>query len=198
MAAYGGEWWCMVAGSAMECSMSESRVSAERRDVDPWRFTGGFLKSILSGMIPDEPAYADIPWTPVTKPLSQSKVALLSTAGLSMKDDAPFDMEMERQNPAIGDPSWRRLSADATSDSIEANHLHIDTGYVLRDLNVALPVDRLRELAAEGVIGSVAASHYSIMGYQGSDSSTLENKSGPEIAQAMQDEAVDLAVLAPV
>ncbi len=168
------------------------------RKVDPWRFTGGFLKNALSGGIPDEPNHPPIPWTPVEKPLAEAKVALLSTAGLSMKGDTPFDMEFERQRPTRGDPSWRKLRADATAADIEANHLHIDTGYVLRDLNVALPLDRLRELVGEGVVGSLAESHYSIMGYQGNDSSTLVGTSAPEIADAMRSEEVDLALLAPV
>jgi len=168
------------------------------REVDPWRFAGSFLSRVLSARIPEQPAYGEIPWTPVSRPLAESRVALLSTAGLSMKGDRPFDMEGERQRPTWGDPSWRRLRADASGDSIEANHLHIDTGYILRDINVALPVDRLRELVEEGVVGEVAPTHYSIMGYQGSDTRELENRSAPEIAEAMRSEEVDLALLAPV
>ncbi len=168
------------------------------RQVDPWRFTGGFLTKILSARIPDEPAHPEIPWAEVRKPLAESKLALVSTAGLSMRGDAPFDMEMERQKPTQGDPSWRRLRSGATSDTIEANHLHIDTGYIERDLNVALPLDRIRELVGEGEVGALADSHYSIMGYQGNDSSTLENQSAPEIAEAMRNDEVDLALLAPV
>jgi D-proline reductase (dithiol) PrdB len=167
-------------------------------DVDSWRFAGGFLKKILSSRIPAEPAYDGIPWTPVKKPLSESRVALLTTAGLSMKGDAPFDMEYERQHPTRGDSSWRRLDAAATSDGIEANHLHIDTSYILRDLNVALPLDRLRELVRAGVVGEIADSHYSIMGYQGNDSSALEQQSAPEIAASLASEEVDLVLLAPV
>ena len=168
------------------------------RQVDPWRFTGGFLSKILSARIPDEPAHPEIPWSEVGKPLAESKLALLSTAGLSMRGDAPFDMEMERKQPTRGDPSWRRLRSDATSTTVEAHHLHIDTGYIERDLNVALPLDRVRELVSEGVVGALADSHYSIMGYQGNDSSTLENESAPQIAAGMQSEEVDLALLAPV
>ena len=168
------------------------------REVDPWRFTGEFLSKVLSSRIPEQPTHAEIPWAEVRKPLAESKLALLSTAGLSMRGDAPFDMEMERQKPTRGDPSWRRLGSDATSATIEANHLHIDTGYIERDLNVALPVDRVRELVAEGVVGALADSHYSTMGFQGSDTSTLENQSAPEIAAAMRSEEVDLALLAPV
>ncbi len=173
-------------------------MTAAARTVDPWRFAGSFLERVLSSRIPPEPAHPPIPWTPVAKPLGESRVALLSTAGLSMKGDRPFDMDFERKNPMRGDPTWRRLRADASAATIEANHLHIDTGYVLRDLNVALPLDRLRELAAAGEVGTVASSHYSIMGYQGNDTSALEDRSAPEIAAAMKSEAVDLALLAPV
>ena len=171
---------------------------SEPFSVDPWRFAGGFLKNVLSARIPDEPTHAPIPWTPVTKPLSQSKVALLSTAGLSMKGDGPFDMEMERQSPMIGDPSWRALRSDATSATIAANHLHIDTGFIERDLNVALPLDRLRELVDAGEVGALAETHYSTMGYQGNDTTELEQKSAPAIAESLRSEGVDLLLLAPV
>ncbi len=173
-------------------------MTTEPRTVDSWRFAGSFLKGVLSGGIPDEPKHPPIPWTPVTRPLSECKVALLSTAGLSMKGDPPFDMEYERQNPTKGDGSWRRLRGDATTGEVEANHLHIDTGYIDRDLNVALPTDRLRELADEGVVGAVAESHYSVMGFQGNDPRTLVEESAPAIAEAMRSEEVDLALLAPV
>jgi len=174
------------------------QATPQHREVDPWRFAGGFLTRVLSARIPDEPSHGPIPWTPVAKPLAASKVALLSTAGLSMQGDPPFDMEMERRDPMRGDPSWRALRADATAASIEANHLHIDTGYIQRDLNVALPVDRLRALVDEGSVGAMAETHYSTMGYQGNDTSIQEQKSAPEIAARMKSEQVDLALLAPV
>lgn len=170
----------------------------DTREVDPWRFAGSFLSRVLGGRIPETPAHAPIPWTPVAKPLAASKVALLSTAGLSMRGDPPFDMEGERRRPTWGDPSWRRIRADATSDTIAANHLHIDTSYIERDLNVALPLGRLRELARSGEVGAMADTHYSVMGYQGSDASRLERESAPAIAEAMRSEEVDLALLAPV
>jgi D-proline reductase (dithiol) PrdB len=178
--------------------LSDRSETDPRREVDPWRFTGSFLAGLLSRSIPDEPTYAAIPWAPVSKPLPESKLALLSTAGISMADDEPFDMEMERKRPTRGDPSWRRLRADATGATVRVNHLHIDTGYIERDLSVALPLDRARELVAAGELGSLAESHYSTMGYQGNDTTVLENESAPEIAAAMRNEGVDLALLAPV
>jgi D-proline reductase (dithiol) PrdB len=166
--------------------------------VDPWRFAGSTISKMLAAGIPDEPSHDPIPWTPVSKPLSECKVALLSTAGLSMKSDEPFDMEFERQNPTRGDGSWRAISANASAADIDANHLHIDTGFIERDLNVALPLDRLRERVASGAIGAIADTHYSIMGFQGNDSSKLVGESAPEIAASMRNEGVDLALLAPV
>ncbi len=169
-----------------------------RHRVDPWRFTGSFLTRVLSAAIPDEPRHPEIPWTPFEMPLSRARVALLSTAGLSMKGDRPFDMEFERRNPMRGDSSWRALRDDATAGDVVANHLHIDTGYIERDLDVALPLARLHELVEEGVVGGAAPTHYSIMGYQGNDTSALEGESAPEIAARMRSEEVDLALLAPV
>jgi len=176
----------------------ESDVSPATNEVDAWRFAGSFLSNMLSKAIPDSPAYDGIPWASVPKPLSESKVALLTTAGISMRDDEPFDMEFERQNPMRGDSSFRKLRSDATASDIAANHLHIDTGYIERDLNVALPLARLDELVAEGVVGSSAATHYSIMGFQGNDTSQLVEESAPKIADALRNEEVDLFLLAPV
>ena len=91
-------------------------------------------------------------------------------------------------------------TSDATSAGIEANHLHIDTGYIERDLNVALPVDRLRELVDEPArSGAMAEHHYSIMGYQGNDTSASSSRRvGARNRGAMKSEQVDLALLAPV
>lgn len=171
---------------------------SEPHRVDPWRFAGRFIARVLGAGIPDAPSVADVPFTPVAKPLAASRVALVSTAGLSRKGEPPFDMDFERKNPTRGDPSFRRLPADTTTGDVEANHLHIDTGYVERDLDVALPLDRLHALARTGEIGSVAPTHYSIMGYQGNDTSALVGQSAPAIAEAMRREEVDLALLAPV
>ncbi len=115
-----------------------------------------------------------------------------------MRGDPPFDMEGERKRPTWGDPSWRAIRADATPADVEIHHLHIDTGYAKRDLNVALPIDRLRELAAAGVVGSSASRHYAIMGFQGNDPMRVVRESADEIAASCREEGVDLLALAPV
>ena len=107
-------------------------------------------------------------------------------------------MESERRHPTWGDPTFRRIRSDATAADVEVNHLHINTVFIRRDLNVALPLDRLRELVKEGVVGATADTHYSTMGYQGSSTKVLESETAPAIAAAMIEESVDVALLAPV
>ena len=172
-------------------------TGAEHR-VDPWKFCSPSLEEWIADQIPEQPGYSEIPWAAPSKPLAESKVALLSSAGLSMAGGPPFDMEGERRQPLWGDPSWRRIGADVNPANVEVNHLHIKTDYIREDLNVALPLDRLRELVEDGVVGAVADTHYSTMGYQGADTSVLQNESAPEIAQSLLEEEVDLLLLAPV
>jgi D-proline reductase (dithiol) PrdB len=166
-------------------------------EVDSWRFLPPRLAKLLQMRLAAEPPATSIPFTALAKPLDKARVALLSTAGISCPPDLPFDMDGERANPVWGDPSWRRIPAPATEKDIEVNHLHIDTSYIRRDLNVALPLARLAEMAKAGEIGSVAPSHYSVMGFQLDQSAQLRD-SAPAIAAAMQSEEVDVALLAPV
>ncbi len=167
-------------------------------ECDPYRFLETAIRELLRTNVEHGSPATDIPWEPVSKLLSESRVSVVSTAGLSMRGDEPFDMQTERKRPSWGDPTWRRLRGDVTTETIQAHHLHIETSHLLKDLDVCFPVPLLRELQAEGVVGEVAPSHYSIMGFQGPDTRRLRETSCPAIAQAMVEEAVDLALLVPV
>ncbi len=168
----------------------------EGKIVDSYCFSGPAGK-VLAAAIPQEPQYDHIPWTPLKKPLSQCRIALLSTAGISMKGGAPFDMERERQNPLWGDPSFRTILNGATEADVDINHIHINTQHAYQDLNVALPLQRFQELVGCGEIGSLAPTHYSIMGYN-TDPTEQVCISAPQIAESMQREEVDVAFLVPV
>jgi len=138
-----------------------------------------------------------VPWTRLPRPLREATVALVSTAGLSMLADPPFDAEGERQNPWWGDPSYRVIPRTATEADIVASHLHIEPAYLQQDLDVALPLRRLAEAEAEGRIGRVAPSHYSFMGYLLDPTEFLE-RSVPAMIERMCAEDVDAAVFVPV
>jgi D-proline reductase (dithiol) PrdB len=164
---------------------------------DPYRFLEPAIEQSMRADIALSPIEA-IPFAPVEKPLAESRVSIVSTAGLSMRGDTPFDLETEKKRPSWGDPSWRRLRSDVTAETIQAHHLHIDTKYLFEDLDVCFPVPLLHEFASEGRVGEVAPSHYSIMGFQGPDLRRLRKTSPKPIAEAMQSEEVDLAIFVPV
>ncbi len=138
-----------------------------------------------------------VPWTSLRRPLNEATVALVSTAGLSVKGDPPFDAEAERRNPWWGDPSYRVIPRDTAEADIVASHLHIETAYLYEDLDVALPLRRLAELEVEGVIGRSAPSHYSFMGYLLDPSDFLE-ATVPAIIAEMRRDGVDAAIFVPV
>src|SRR6202521_4572867 len=102
------------------------------------------------------PDFATRPW--VTGPaLSQRRVAIVSSAGLVVRGENPFRGR---------DPDYRAIPADTKPEELLISHISINfdrTGFQ-EDWNVAFPLDRLKELAPDGVIGSVARTHYSFMG----------------------------------
>jgi D-proline reductase (dithiol) PrdB len=77
-------------------------------------------------------------------------------------------------------------------------HLHVNPTDVLADHNVALPLDRLAELAAEGVVGAVAPEHISVMGYQERSLEGWRTQTLPEVVELLRAEGADGVVLAPV
>jgi D-proline reductase (dithiol) PrdB len=139
----------------------------------------------------------DIPWTPLRKPLHQCGVALISSAGMALATDKPFDQEVERQNPWFSDPSFRVIPRDTTAEDIRVYHLHINPDFIQQDINCALPVKRLVELEASGDIGHAAPSHYSFIGYTCQPERLLD-ESVPEIIRKLRDETVDVVVLVPI
>ena len=121
-------------------------------------------------------------------PLSQRRVAIVSSAALIHRGDAPF---------AVGSGEYRAVQGDWNSADILVSHVSINfdrAGYQ-RDLNVVYPIDRLRELAAAGTIASVADTHYTVMGLT-DPAAMVESADG--IAAALRADKVNAVVLAPV
>ena len=158
-----------------------------------------FLPRAFRPMFEMTPQFDHDPvWAGFRKPLGQAKVALLSSAGMFLRDhQEPFDVEREKREPTWGDPTLRVIPNDVTQDAIDATHLHINTADLLRDLNIALPVRRLNELASEGVIGEAAEEHYSVMGFQEEGAEVWRTGTGPEIAARCHAADIDALILAP-
>lgn len=165
------------------------------KTVDSYRFISGITRRMLRTWVEMEKPRA-IPWSPLCKPLRDSKVALLSSAGIALKTDTPFDQEGERQNPWWGDPSYRRIPKSATSEDVRLYHMHIDPRPAQQDLNCLFPLTRLNELEQAGEIGASAGQHYSIMGYI-LQPEVLLQQTVPAIIHDLRAERADVVVLVP-
>lgn len=165
------------------------------KTVDSFRFVGGVTRRMIETWINmEEPK--SIPWTPLSRPLSECKIALISSGGIALKEDQPFDQEGERYNPWWGDPSFRIIPKTASESDVEIYHLHINPVFARKDINCLLPIHRLNELEEAGEIGKAANSHYSIMGYLLKPDEMLAH-SVPVIIQQLNEEHVDAVVLIP-
>jgi len=121
-------------------------------------------------------------------PLAERRVAIVSSAALIRRGDRPFP---------FGSGEYREVPASWPSDEVLISHVSInfDRAAFQRDRNVVFPLDRLRELAAEGVIGGVADVHYTIMG------ATDPAEFGPSadaMAAALKAQRCNAVLLTPV
>ena len=120
--------------------------------------------------------------------LAQRRVAIVSSAALIRRGDAPFH---------FGTTEARHVPAAWPARDILMSHVSInfDRSGFQRDINVAYPVDRLRELAAEGVIAGAADTHYTVMGSSDPDGMAV---SADQIAGQLRQERIDSVLLVPV
>lgn len=168
----------------------------QQKIVDGFRFLPPGLKAWVRTFIPDEEYQGTIPWTPMKKPLSQTTLALVTSAGISLKTDPPFDMEREKKDPLWGDRSFRAIPRGTTEKEIDVNHLHINTNLVKQDINVILPLARMAEFEQEKIIGRLASTAYSFYGFQWQNTDFLKEAIEP-ISKAMKQEGVEAVLLTP-
>ncbi len=134
------------------------------------------------------PTFETQPWVEGS-PLSKRRVAIVSTAGLHSRGDRPFTLDP-------GD-YYRVIPGDIEANGLVMTHLSTNfdhTGFQ-QDWNVVFPLDRLRELAEEGIIGSVADFHYSFMGVH--DPMPME-QDARSLAGLLKKDNVDAVLLIPV
>jgi len=171
-------------------------VEQEEKRVDGFRFLPPGLKAWVQTFIPEEEFKGSIPWMPMSKPLNQTTMALVTSAGISLKSDPPFDMEREKREPLWGDRSFRMIPRGTTEKDIDVNHLHINTSYIKGDLNVMLPLARMAEFVKENIIGRLAPTAYSFYGFQWQNTDFLSESIDP-ISRKMRLEGVEAVLLTP-
>jgi D-proline reductase (dithiol) PrdB len=124
-----------------------------------------------------------------SKPLSQSRVAIVTTAALRLADQDKF---------SGGDQSFRVLPATTEGLIMGQISPNFDRSGFIIDPNVVFPIDRLREMAEEGVIGSLSEQHIAFLGAQGESLSTIVMDTGPAAAKVLKDNGVEVVLLTPV
>ncbi len=136
---------------------------------------------------------SDSPWTPLLKELNNCRVALITTGGVHLKTQTPFDMD-----DPDGDPSFREIPGDVDRDELTITHNYYDHRDADADINVVLPLDRLTELEAERFIGSASPRVYAFMGHiVGRHIPTLIDETAPTVAAKLREDGVNIAFLTP-
>lgn len=128
----------------------------------------------------------EVPWTPLRKPLAESTVALVSTGGVHLRKDRPFNLN--------GDPTFRIIPKNSLASDMAISHQAYDRTDALKDINLVFPIERLRELEAEHVIGRLADDHYGF-GLMGSAKALMP--AIKEVARRISESGVDLVLLVP-
>ena len=132
----------------------------------------------------------ETPVTPLSKPLKKCKVALITTGGLHLKTDESFDL-----NILDGDPSFRKIPADVKPDDLHIAHKWYNHKFINSDINCVFPIDRMREYAKKGMIGSLSEDHYSFMGHIYETGELLKN--AKKLGRILKENGVDIAFLTP-
>ncbi len=153
-----------------------------------------YIDQVRQVIYPNQPPYQwstfeTTPWTPLTKPLKKCRVALLSSSGIHLKDQPPFDS-------VKNDLSWREIPIDADPRDFRISHYSKNAQRV-EDYNTVLPLERLRELAAEGFVGSLAPLAFTFMG-RIFKRTELQKQMAPGIVERLRGLDADVALLVPV
>jgi D-proline reductase (dithiol) PrdB len=129
------------------------------------------------------------PFVRPARPLAACRLAIVTTAGLHRRGDRLF---------GPGDQTYRVIPRDTPAVDIVQSHtsLGFDRVPIMRDLNITFPSDRVRELAGQGVLGGIAANHYSFMGAL-RDLGRLQGETGPEVAHRLREDGADVVLLTP-
>ena len=126
------------------------------------------------------------PWAPFKKRLSESKIAVMTTGGVYVEGQKPFDTD--------GDWSFREIPLDTPLDQLRIAHTHYDTNGVAEDVDAVLAIHRLLEMQAEGMVGEVLTPTYSFMGYIPEPSGLIE-VTAPDVAGRLNNEGVDGVII---
>ncbi len=98
-----------------------------------------------------------IPFTPLARPLAETRVALITSAGLHPRSAARFGvLELP-----YGDTDFRLVPHDTALEQLDLEAPYLDRKFVTSDPEVALPRAALERLHQQGLVGPPAPRHAS-------------------------------------
>ncbi len=153
--------------------MERTRAYFEARGFPPYRWV----------------ANESAPWARLEKPLEGCRVALLSSGGVYHKDQIPF-------NPDRDDLTFREIPKDVDVKELRIEHNNYDHRDAEQDVNCVFPIERFRELEAEGYIGELAPTSYTLMG-RIFRLTALRTELTPQIVQKLKEEQADALFAVP-
>ncbi len=128
-------------------------------------------------------------WQPLRKPLSECRLGLIASGGLYVKGQVAFHFQ--------DDLSFRAIPTDVKTTDLRTAHFAYDQTDARKDANVVFPIDTLRRLVKEGVIGGLAEHAYTFMGGIYS-SRRVRDELAPQLTERLLADKVDVALLVPV
>ena len=129
------------------------------------------------------------PWQPLHQPLSASRLGLVASGGIYLTGQVAFHYK--------DDTSWRVIPTDVKTADLRATHFAYDLTDARQDPNVVFPIDTLRGLVSEGVIGALAANAYTFMGGIYS-ARRVQDELAPQLLERLLAEYVDAVLFVPV
>ena len=149
--------------------------------------------------------YDEGPFTPMEKPLSESRMSLISSSGFFVQgqDPKPFGVEAMTQEEAAARineflkvaPELTSIPFDTPQERLQVRHGGYDIRAAQADSNVVFPIHLLAEMDRSGVIGSLTPNAYSFVGAM--SQIRLLNQVGPQWVSMLQDQEVDAVLLVP-
>ena len=133
------------------------------------------------------------PWTPLRGPLAEKRVAMITTGGVHLKSDRPFNMADKD-----GDPEIRVFGPESRADELIITHDYYDHTDGDKDINIIVPMQALRSCVELGIIGSLSKEFFGLMGHiRGGHIRSLLEHSCHELILRLKQNQVDVVLLAP-
>jgi D-proline reductase (dithiol) PrdB len=135
-------------------------------------------------------SFDDAPFAPLKKPLSECRIGVLSTSGVYLPGQEPF-------NPERDDLTFREVPRSITSADVRINHNNYDHTDALQDINCVIPVKAFDVLEQEGFVRGVAEPIFTMMG-RVFRRTALVREMAPWLHERFRAMEVDAVLLIPV